>query len=1281
MFVYLAKKIAIPNQVKLHCVAWNADAGYIACGGDNGLLKVLKLETPTGDRSKTSNNLSMNHTCDGHDAAVMCVAWNEACRKLTSSDARGIIMVWILYKGVWFDEMTNDRQRSVVRDLKWTPDGHKIVIVYEDGYVIVGSIDGHRLWARDLKTNLTRVEWSPDSRYLLMGLTTPEVHLYDAHSGNFLTPVPIKCLEGSENATSAKLVAVHWYDGTDGYADPLAPTLAISFDDGSVQLMRSESDEKPICFRCGLAVTTMRWSWQGTVLAIGGSPLSPSQRQQVQVRFYDPLGKLLRTLRLPPSGSVTALSWEGSGLRIALAVDWFIFFANVRPAYLWAYFGRTMVYGFTRPERPDHTVVFWNTKTGERSVKYVKRLLMTRAYGQTCMLVTRTDDFTPPAQIGGQVSAPADETRDEKGEKGTSPHVVVLCNEIGGPVDSKYVEMTPVASSMNSNFVCVCSADMVYVWQYASIVSKHDVLDAHAGTAVVMRHKDQRERLFHIEETVQPWPVDMSTDVPVSSATYAAKIALQAQSRSDDPIVATCMSDTAILIARDSGLVHQYSLPLVGLVNKFTLMCRPSQIALNKSSKRMSVIDSHGVLSFYDLQPIVHTMSGFSGQPQPGVRVPLERKEVWAMQWADDDERLIAVMEKTRLYVFRDLEPSEPILSSSYLCGFSDLKVRTAMLDDLMADPDHPVRDHVVTYPTKILRDTRELLKSVVVSDAVTFVEENPHPRLWRLLAEAALQKLNFGVSERAFVRCEDYQGIQFIKRLRQLTDVRKQEAEVAAYFKRFDEAERIYRDMDRKDLAVDLRVRLGDWFKVVQLVQEGGGDDAIIHDAWNHIADYYADRQKWAKAVQYYSQARNYERLIDFYYLLEDYRSLTRLTEHLPQGASLLITLGDKFTSVGFCENAVAAYLKGGDVQKAVDTCIELNQWDQAMELAEQHKIPNVEDRLTQYAAQLVAREDVTHAIELYRKARQHAAAATLLAGLGRAAGAQSLPLRAKQFFVLSAIELERNKARLVDLRKGQDVVDGLLAHDRATGTDRTLDAAWRGAEAYHFLLLCQRQLYSNEVRAALTTAMRLAQYDDLLNEQQVYGLIALCSWCAGDWACGSMAFTKLEALEEKIEEASTKVTQSEGKGILPSMDVMLDNLTSAVSRIAAGGDVDDDDDQPTVRRQERDAMETLREQYGALAVELFTRYPPGPIRPPGTYRCNGRDNKCGAELLEWAMVCRDCGQQLYACVASGRVLLPQQAKGTVVVCQQCQHRMYSMVLEKQHLRNCPLCHHPLPA
>jgi WD repeat-containing protein 35 len=43
--VIASPQIAIPNNTKLNCLAWNREQGYLACGGEEGLLKVLKLQT------------------------------------------------------------------------------------------------------------------------------------------------------------------------------------------------------------------------------------------------------------------------------------------------------------------------------------------------------------------------------------------------------------------------------------------------------------------------------------------------------------------------------------------------------------------------------------------------------------------------------------------------------------------------------------------------------------------------------------------------------------------------------------------------------------------------------------------------------------------------------------------------------------------------------------------------------------------------------------------------------------------------------------------------------------------------------------------------------------------------------------------------------------------------------------------------------------------------------------------------------------------------------------
>ena len=100
--------------------------GWIACGGEGGLLKVLKLDAVESSKKgemgvAAPTNLSMNQTLEGHNGNVLCVTWNANHRKLTTSDQFGLIIVWMLHKGIksmWFEEMINNRNKSVVRDMK-----------------------------------------------------------------------------------------------------------------------------------------------------------------------------------------------------------------------------------------------------------------------------------------------------------------------------------------------------------------------------------------------------------------------------------------------------------------------------------------------------------------------------------------------------------------------------------------------------------------------------------------------------------------------------------------------------------------------------------------------------------------------------------------------------------------------------------------------------------------------------------------------------------------------------------------------------------------------------------------------------------------------------------------------------------------------------------------------------------------------------------------------------------------------------------------------------------
>ena len=252
---------------------------------------------------------------------------------------------------------------------------------------------------------------------------------------------------------------------------------------------------------------------------------------------------------------------------------------------------------------------------------------------------------------------------------------------------------------------------------------------------------------------------------------------------------------------------------------QYLLKCRPRMMSLNCASTSFSVIDMNGTLTVYDIT----ASSKDSSPPLDVSEIKLERKDVWDMRWSEDDPELFALMEKTKMYIFRGTEPEEPVFSSAYICEFRNLQIKAVLMDDIMQYPEKQSKENVINFETKSLRDTRNLLHNVSMQDAYQFVEDNSHPRLWHLLAEHAMDNLNLVIAEKAFVQCSDYHGIQFVKQLQTSDDVLKQQAQIASYFKRFDDAEKLYAELDRSDLAMRcecISVTGSKWRSSYKLVQ-----------------------------------------------------------------------------------------------------------------------------------------------------------------------------------------------------------------------------------------------------------------------------------------------------------------------------------------------------------------------------------------------------------------------------------------------------------------------------
>lgn len=314
---------------------------------------------------------------------------------------------------------------------------------------------------------------------------------------------------------------------------------------------------------------------------------------------------------------------------------------------------------------------------------------------------------------------------------------------------------------------------------------------------------------------------------------------------------------------------------------------------------------------------------------------------------------------------------------------------------------------------------------------------------------------------------------------------------------------------MDRKDLAIDLRIRLGDWFRVVTLLQSGGGDDVLLVKAWNNIGEYYMDRYKWTHAAQYFGMSRNYPKLVECYFMMEDFKHLEDIIKHLPEGDPVLMNIGKKFTRVGMAEPAVTAFLKAGSIRDAIDCCIALNKWDIGVELAENHDMKQIETLVSKFAAHLLQNKKIVHAIDLYRKSHHNSEAAKLLFKLAKDASKEGNLPRAKKLCVLAALQVEQHRKQLLTKAPQKNkTLEGLLEDDSLVGREKDMEYSWKGAEAYHFLLLCQRQIYEGKIDLSMKSvfflygidlnlqAMRLTNYEDFLDPKVVYSLLALTSY-----------------------------------------------------------------------------------------------------------------------------------------------------------------------------------------
>lgn len=336
---------------------------------------------------------------------------------------------------------------------------------YIDGAIITGSVDGNRIWGKEMKNaNLCQVEWSPDSKTILIGTNELEIQVFDS-MGNFVKKIALSTMQTYYNRSNGSkempnLVCIKWFKNNRSIEYP----LLLAFDDGSIQLMRNDSDDFPKIINAEIRISSVDWNYSGTMFAVvGNSKLSEETGNGKNfLKLYDSNGDLLQIVKVP-GNEIYDCSWDRTGLRLALTVDSYIFFANVKQNYEWGSMINSIVFAFpTNVMAGDYNVVgrrliFWERKTNSQYTIEVNGFCQLTTWTHCCGVVSR---------ITEQISSNFGSESINGKSRPNDLHSLVLYNSIGTLIDRHLVNLKVKHCSLNSNRMVVASNDSFYVWQF-----------------------------------------------------------------------------------------------------------------------------------------------------------------------------------------------------------------------------------------------------------------------------------------------------------------------------------------------------------------------------------------------------------------------------------------------------------------------------------------------------------------------------------------------------------------------------------------------------------------------------------------------------------------------------------------------------------------------------------------------------------------------------------------------------------------------------------------------
>jgi WD repeat-containing protein 35 len=1241
MYSFVFQKIALGKDRESTSLSWNKDNDIIAVGFNTKTIKLIKIEEPADLDGEIQ--LSLNQSVSSsHKSSISTLSWNEKFDKLLSVDDKGLMIVWTEGgQNLYTEEMVNEAGKKRIKFAKWSAGGNYVIIAIEGGSLILGSVEGERLWGKDVQMEIEFVSFLENDQVILIGDNKGGLIAIDSRKGEIFAEYDFydeKDIKGqNEHANN-----VVFFEANNS---SVHGRLAIGFSQGDVYFVHDLRENFLKKYNFGIQkLFAAKWSRDGKLLAVSGL-----MEDKPRIFFLNQHASIVSCLNM--NKNVLYLDFNSIGDRLLTGFQNSLSFIKVKRPFYYGFMSKegVLVVGFEmrvlneilklseKHEKTEYLIYYIDMKTKNFNRIEAERLLFLLCDEDKTLMVTTHKDSKTTCMF-------------------------TIADKKGNFMYSLKLRMIPENVAIRNSRILFSVGCCIGIWDLS------EVCKLQIQTKGVM----ERPKLY--------W-LSLKNTQTVSDCTLAPEEIFEGEVPVDANkslnVVCIDISENSYVVCTAKGVVKRFNVSNFGESEDLILRKVPLRISMNKNETAFSCFDSYNNLDICLTKTILSSPGNY--------KVAFSVENATEFYWSEGGNEF-CYQKKNKIFEksLNDLNDSnqngnlevdlqlavnsdkdglgldtafEVGKSVATVVGYHAMSIYVADIDFLckllQEEGDLPPLDEIEALnmfkSRKLiiidsLIDSKEngspsaekrtagLVEDIPV-ELVAFLGKQKDQQLYNYAAQKYLEFGHFNLAEKLYVQLENYTALKFIERVRQglENDVVKR-AEALMFIRKPKEAVALLVSKNLTSIIPKLLLAYG---------QLGGITDFLTqldinqqNQILREVGEMHVVHGEYVKAIRIFERLDDKAVLMELYFKAGLYDKLYGMINEIKTKEGLM-KLAEWLIQAGNSDIASRALEKAGENKRAVDVAILNNYWSTAVEIAERNDFRQIDGIIHRSASLLTDKRKKLELAELYRKAKKNAEASKILNSLASDLISFNInPLVVKKVFVLAALEVHLHNKKNIDPNLTSNLTNvtlsemtkdmtkramtTLITSDLNTASDRILMNPWRGAEAWHFYILAIKLLQANNFRQAVKLSNKLVNFELELGETRIYALQAVASYYAGFFKTFSKATSRLETIY---------------------------NATNQTDKL---------------RKLEQ------------LAVNVFMEKIPEDAELKSLEKISCIAKNCTGTINEFDTYCKVCNSNFSTCVSSGNVILAKD----YTKCNICKQKVMNSEVARLGLKHCPLCH-----